>query len=136
MKIVINRCFGGFELSHKAVMHYAKLKRFKLYPFTNSRGADGTLSLPRKLVRWNEKGKEPFIVFYFKAPKPKDRAFFSPQDIKRNDPALVKAVEQLGAEANGHCADLGIVEIPDGVGWQISEYDGQEHVAETHRTWS
>jgi hypothetical protein len=30
---------------------------------------------------------------------------------------------------------LRIVEIPDGVEWHISEYDGIEHIAENHRTW-
>ena len=29
--IVINNCFGGFGLSHEAIMEYAKLKRNKLY---------------------------------------------------------------------------------------------------------
>ena len=28
------------------------------------------------------------------------------------------------------------VEIPDGVQWEIDEYDGGERVAECHRTWS
>ena len=32
-------------------------------------------------------------------------------------------------------AELEIVEIPDGVAWQIAEYDGFEHVAGKHRTW-
>jgi hypothetical protein len=25
--------------------------------------------------------------------------------------------------------------VPDGVDWELSEYDGIEHVAEAHRTW-
>jgi hypothetical protein len=28
------------------------------------------------------------------------------------------------------------VDIPDDVNWYIEEYDGNEHVAERHRTWS
>lgn len=32
--------------------------------------------------------------------------------------------------------DLKIVEVPDGIKWQIEEYDGWEHVAEAHQTWS
>jgi len=31
---------------------------------------------------------------------------------------------------------LKIVDIPDGVEWEIEEYDGMEWVAEKHRTWS
>jgi len=30
---------------------------------------------------------------------------------------------------------LAIVEIPDDVEYTIEEYDGNEHVAEAHRTW-
>jgi len=56
-------------------------------------------------------------------------------DIDRSDPHLVQAVEELGVRANGVHADLAIVEIPDGVQWEIAEYDGMEHVAEKHRRW-
>jgi hypothetical protein len=53
----------------------------------------------------------------------------------RADPDLVAAVETLGAKANGSCAKLKVVEIPDGTDYEISEYDGNEHIAERHRTW-
>jgi len=55
--------------------------------------------------------------------------------IDRDDKDLVAIVEEMGEAANGSCADLNVVEIPDGISWQIEEYDGYEHVAETHRTW-
>lgn len=54
----------------------------------------------------------------------------------RNHPLLVRVVEELGAKANGRFAKLKVVEIPDDVEWEIAEYDGNEHVAEKHRTWS
>ena len=57
-------------------------------------------------------------------------------DIKRADPFLIQVIEQLGKEANGRHANLRIVEIPEDVKWHIAEYDGSEHVAENHRTWS
>ena len=56
-------------------------------------------------------------------------------DIDRSDPHLVQVVEELGARANGVHADLLIVEIPDGVQWEVVEYDGIEYVAEKHRRW-
>lgn len=56
--------------------------------------------------------------------------------IDRDDKDLVAIVEEMGEAANGSCADLNVVEIPDGISWQIEEYDGYEHVAEKHRTWS
>ena len=55
--------------------------------------------------------------------------------VERNDPVLIQVVEEMGDAAGGQFASLGIVEIPDGVQWQIEEYDGREWVAEKHRTW-
>lgn len=57
-------------------------------------------------------------------------------DIERDDPYLVQIVREMGAEANGTYANLKIVEIPGDVDWEIAEYDGQEWIAEKHRTWS
>ena len=54
----------------------------------------------------------------------------------RDDPALVKVVEQLGNLASSSHADLKVVEVPNDVKWTIEEYDGAEWVAEVHRTWS
>jgi hypothetical protein len=56
-------------------------------------------------------------------------------DIERNDPYLVEVVETFGDLANGECAKLKVVEIPDDVQFVIQEYDGYEHIAEKHRTW-
>ena len=93
MKVVINRCFGGFGLSDEAMQLYAAKKGIKLEGFYD----------------W---------------------------EISRNDPVLVEVVEHLGESANGWAADLKVVEIPDGVDWYVEDYDGVEHIAERHRTWS
>ena len=61
---------------------------------------------------------------------------FSDREIARDDPVLVKVVQELGDRAGGKYADLRVVEIPGDVDWQIDEYDGAEWVAEKHRTWS
>lgn len=57
-------------------------------------------------------------------------------DHRRSDPDLVRVVEEMGEAANGRFARLRVVEVPDDVEWEIDEYDGTEHVAEKHRTWS
>jgi len=57
-------------------------------------------------------------------------------DIERNNLILVEIVEQLGNAANGDFAELKVVEIPDDVEWIIQEYDGDEWIAEKHRTWN
>jgi hypothetical protein len=41
--------------------------------------------------------------------------------ISRDDQRLVQVVEELGVEANGHCAELKVVTIPDGVQWGIEK---------------
>jgi hypothetical protein len=56
--------------------------------------------------------------------------------IERDDENLIAVVEKFEDRAWGKFAELSIVEIPDGVEWQIDEYDGIEWVAEKHRTWS
>ena len=55
-------------------------------------------------------------------------------DLPRDCPVLVSMVEN--GPVNGQYAELKVVEIPDDVNWFIYEYDGIEHVAERHRTWS
>lgn len=61
--------------------------------------------------------------------------YFGHHDINRADLALIRVVEEMDEDANGPYAELKIVEIPDGVEWEIDEYDGQEWVAEKHRIW-
>lgn len=56
-------------------------------------------------------------------------------DIPRDDPYLVKIVEEMGEAADTRFSKLKIVNIPDDVEWEIAEYDGSEWVAEKHRTW-
>ena len=55
--------------------------------------------------------------------------------IKRDDPILVKIVEELGEAAGGFFSALKVVEIPDDVVWGIEEDGGHEWIAEKHRTW-
>jgi hypothetical protein len=57
------------------------------------------------------------------------------KDVPRDDPELVKVVEELGDAANGRFAQLEVVEIPADVDWFIDEYDGSESIHEKHRSW-
>jgi hypothetical protein len=54
----------------------------------------------------------------------------------RANPKLVQCVETLGQEADGDYANLKVVEIPDGVDFEIEGYDGVERIAEKHRIWA
>lgn len=139
MKIVINNCFGGFGLSEKAMRAYFAKKGRNVF-----KSGDG------------------LSTTYFDAPVPKEfelpegelfmrrghpeyeryRSWYeehvlSDRDIPRDDPDLVAVVEELGSDvASDAYGRLVVVDIPDGVQWQIEECVGSEHVAEVHRTWS
>ena len=54
----------------------------------------------------------------------------------RTDPDLVSTVEALGDSANTRYSKLKVVEIPDDVKWEISDYDGIESIHEIHSSWN
>ena len=122
-KVVINRCFGGFGLSDDAVERWAELKGIKLSA--------------RQVTKFG--GSHWYVDDIHD-----DDHYFSSYSVckydnmneGRSDPILIQVVEEMGEKANGWAAELKIVEIPDDVEWYIDEYDGMEHVAEKHRTWS
>ena len=141
MKIVINKCYGGFGLSHKATMEYAQRKGFKLYSFVDKRDEKGCLIKGKNGELYEV---EPYdgtqelilgLLYYYKSPEREEKSFFAARDIERNDSVLVQIVEEMEKDANGSHANLKVVEIPDGVQWEIEEYDGIEWIAEAHRTW-
>jgi hypothetical protein len=142
MKIVINRCYGGFSLSAEAVAALAKLNGRECYFFSGGIGP----SDPYKPVSLDEAGQSLFVTAFdeYVPPDPKSDSFNEWYTVHcldchpdaRTDPKLVEVVETLGtARASGRHAVLEVVEIPDGVEWEISDYDGIEHVHEVHRIW-
>ena len=80
MKLVINRCYGGFGLSDLAIEKYAELKG---------------LILSKTEYGFLHTGTE---------------KFFHIHDIKRNDPALIQIIEELKEKANGMNSKLKIIE--------------------------
>ena len=56
-------------------------------------------------------------------------------DANRADPVLVGVVEALGFRASGVNANLQVVEVPEGIKWNIHEEHGVETVREAHRYW-
>jgi hypothetical protein len=112
MKVVINRCYGGFGLSHEAYLRLRELEQVD------------ALEEP-------DEGE-----YYSDGSGPRKYAHSFCTDVPRDDLLLVQVVKELGEAANGECAALEIVEIPDGTEWQIGYYGGMEWVAEKHETWS
>lgn len=149
MKVVINACFGGFSLSPEAELKLWErgVKEIgtpvdEYYP-PAEREAEAarwpTMSYRAVLEKWREYKRTPkkkrargmFLTVF----SPDEQFVLGARDIRRDHPELIRVVEEMGEDANGACASLKVVEIPDGVSWHVEEYDGNEHVAEDHRTW-
>jgi hypothetical protein len=113
IKIVINKSYGNFSVSHKAFLRLREmgqqdaLKETDLGAYWPGAAAPNEPSL-------NQCGKL----------------------IPRDDLQLTQVVEELGGAANGHGAELRVVTIPEGIQWEISAAGGMEHVSEVHRTWA
>lgn len=116
MKVLINAYFGGFGLSVDA---FEKL-------------------LDRKGIAWEKQEGKFGNIEYFHAGHVGDYNYYLYDRIlteNRADPDLISVFEEMGDLANGRYSCLKIVEVPDDVEWEIDEYDGNEWVAEKHRTW-
>jgi antirestriction protein len=116
MKVVINRCWGGFGLSDKAIeLCVERGMTMVHYKDKNSDSAD-------------------FVMF----DKKKDNYYAHHQDEPefRCHPIVVKTVEELGEKANGPHSSLDIVEIPFSScdGWYIHDYDGRESINSNHES--
>lgn len=111
-RIVINRSYDEFCLSHKALIRLREL------------GQPQALAETDRGAYWPQAAgpREPSLNQYGKL-------------IPRDDEKLVRVVEELRDAADGHAAKLEIVSIPDDVKWVISKTDGGECVSEVHRTW-
>ena len=138
MKVVINRCYGGFGLSEKAILRYLEIKGKEVWVEPDKWGNTYWLVAPE--YRMNRKDGADFYSMSIDDRIEHNRKLseetFYYTSVERDDPVLVQVVEELGEQANGDYAKLEIVEIPDDVDWEIHEYDGIEHIAEKHRTWS
>lgn len=114
MKIVINKCYGGFSISKEAA------------EFMADRGNKDAIE---KLKRYKDDEEEEY--WYWSPPE----YYMDYEGDWRTNPDLIAAVEVLGARADGPNANLKIVEIPDDVEYYIDEYDGVETIREKHRSW-
>ncbi len=113
MQIVINKCYGGFGLSRKALHRLRELGCAAAIAETDiGEKYPGTDDVRKKFLG------ESFLG-----------------NISRYDELLIQVVNEMGDEANGDYAKLRIVEIPNGIAWEIDEYDGMERIVEQHQSW-
>lgn len=142
MKIVINTCYGGFSISLEAARYMANkghaAAKAEVEDWERDQAAvdhflkTGKWTCPKDKVKWlaiaaQYGGKVTFHGYGYHGEH---------HGYERNDPLLIEAVETLKKKADGEHAGLSVVEIPDGVAWEIDEYDGVETIHEKHRSWS
>lgn len=138
MKVAINKCFGGFCLSDKAVKRLLNLKDKECFFYKQTKwnfhdgideyslidGDDDDIfkhSVTRYLgEKINELPEEDY--FYY-------------GNLDRTDNDLIQVIEEFGDEASGKCGNIKIVDIPDDIQWEIDDYDGIETIHEVHRSW-
>lgn len=117
MKIAINKCYGGFDLSQKL---YERLIELGIPKYNN----------------WKDTPNDdsPFIV----PDENSSNKYYSnfTNYNKRTHPLLIQAIEEIGEEeSSGMFGKIKIVDIPDDLECKIENYDGLESIHEIHRSW-
>lgn len=140
MKIAINKCYGGFSLSDKAIEMIMKRKGLDCYKYkqTKFHYSDGV----DEYTRIDDNGLESSSFMNYSTIDlgktigniPYENYWYY-RNLKRTDEDLVGVIEELGNEASGAYGHVSIVEVPDDVDWEIDDYDGIETIHEKHRVW-
>lgn len=121
IKVVINKCWGGFSVSRNALHNLREMGNKSALEETD----EGEKYPNQDTIRGDlerEYGVKPFDAYL--------------NDIPRDDLDLVNLIEEKGSEwVSGRLANLVVIEIPDGVEWEIDNYDGMESIHEKHRNW-
>lgn len=135
MKIVIS-VGKKFDLSVPMLQELADRKGITLY---RHEGVSGTVGLWTVDPKTQPPLKMDDVAFWCYLEK---HAWCS-ENIKRNDPELVKFIEELkGGENSCQYENFHILDIPDDVDWEVSFVEGgslqvfREYIVEKHRTWS
>jgi hypothetical protein len=138
MKVILNKCYGGFGVSQKGYELYAKKKNLSLYMYKRS---NDDFMMFEKI----SKDENVLLTHYFTVDMGDSFSIHSMKnwngitlyldESHRTDSVLIEVVEELGKEANGEFADLQIVEIPDDMEYEIIDHDGIERLCEVGKTW-
>jgi hypothetical protein len=128
MKIVVNRCFGGFGVSIAAMKD--------MIGRCSHVTAHEPIEYYGSKKRWEEDKKCPYNRSY----RYFDNRGWPVTDEHQDDgartcPILIETVERMGKDSFGKHALLDIVEIPDNIQFEIEEYNGDESIHEKHRSW-
>ena len=140
MKIAINRQYGGFGLSLEGKTELGKRQGKDIFHYKQTKyGYDnGGVDEYTKIFDEDSVGICPYSYskdFGETTNELDDAYYFSiPED--RSDKDLVSVIEDMGEKSFSKYSTLKIVEIPDGIEYEIDDYDGIETIHECHRSWS
>jgi len=140
MKIVINRCYGGFGLSPEAVKLYFEKMNIPIYVVQMKEKEDWDWDKPKEYTLLDKNKYNSLFPWFTTKPLNDDGTMvegshFFIHNIERTDPILIDVVEELGEKSWDGTSELEVVEIPDGIGYYINDYDGLESIHESHRSW-
>ena len=137
MKVILNKCYGGFGISKAGYELYAKKKGIDIFAYETD-FVNG-----KSVYKKTCKGDMLFITYLTKDYGDcieESSVDFAKFDLyldsgHREDPILIEVVEELGDSANGSFAKLVIVDIPDGMKYEIDDYDGVETLHQKVKKW-
>ena len=113
-RIALCVTYGGFSLSRAAFLRLREL------------GCAVALAEPDVGEPWDKSRPD--------ALRRDDQGGFC-REIDRDDPLLLRVLDEMGQAAAGTCCKLGVARVPAGVDWELDEHDGHERVAQVHQTW-
>lgn len=136
-KVILNKCFGGFDVSPEGYQLYAKKKGFNLYAYkTNDNLLYDYVEAPTN-DDWNLNyytqclglGKD------IRSNREDHKNMLYLNSDYREDATLIEVVEELGKNASGNFGDLVVVEIPADMEYVIDDYDGMETLHQKVQEW-
>lgn len=139
-KVILNKCYGGFDVSKEAYLLYAKKKGLNLYIYEGEFIKNSKDFIYKKITDDNN---SIFVNYFTKdfgdiskiSNEEFEKYCLYLKDGHREDPILIEVVEELGEKASGRYGNLKIVEIPDDLDYVIDEYDGIETLHQKVQEW-
>lgn len=121
-KVMINKCYGEFGFSRKAIQLYVERKGLDVKPYFKEFSGD----IKPMLVTWELYQAQIGTALNYRLLHDDGKYFREDEEIGREDDVMIAIVEELGTAANGQHAEIRIIEIMDGEEYQIHDYDGVE----------